>query len=152
MSQVAGSNPALINFSLKSNFKCTCNVHYMDANQTALKRENSQYEVNKVFTLQKQAGSRKKRCLPKIVQKGQRQGFKKKTWKSMNHPEILFHLMFFIVMLNIYKKSCVRQLSSGTWVIPPGWGTICDGVNYYVRKCTIYYPWLQVHSHSCSSN
>ena len=28
------------------------------------------------------------------------------------------------------------------WVIPPGWGTICDGVNCYIRKCTIYYPWL----------
>ena len=27
-------------------------------------------------------------------------------------------------------------------VIPPGWGTICDGVNCYIRKCTIYYPWL----------
>ena len=26
------------------------------------------------------------------------------------------------------------------WVIPPGWGTICDGVNCYIRKCTIYYP------------
>ena len=23
------------------------------------------------------------------------------------------------------------------WVIPPGWGTICDGVNSYIRKCTI---------------
>ena len=22
-------------------------------------------------------------------------------------------------------------------VIPPGWGTICDGVNCYIRKCTI---------------
>ena len=28
------------------------------------------------------------------------------------------------------------------WVIPPGWGTICDGVNCYIHKCTIYYPWL----------
>ena len=30
------------------------------------------------------------------------------------------------------------------WVIPPGWGTICDGVICYIRKCTIYmyYPWL----------
>ena len=28
------------------------------------------------------------------------------------------------------------------WVIPPGWGTICDGVTCYIRKCTIYYPWL----------
>ena len=27
-----------------------------------------------------------------------------------------------------------------TWVIPIGRGTICDGVNYYIRKCTIYYP------------
>ena len=27
-------------------------------------------------------------------------------------------------------------------VIPPGWDTICDGVNCYIRKCTIYYPWL----------
>ena len=23
-----------------------------------------------------------------------------------------------------------------------GWGTICDGVSCYIRKCTIYYPWL----------
>ena len=22
------------------------------------------------------------------------------------------------------------------------WGTICDGVNCYIRKCTIYYHWL----------
>ena len=22
------------------------------------------------------------------------------------------------------------------------WGMICDGVNCYIRKCTIYYPWL----------
>ena len=29
-----------------------------------------------------------------------------------------------------------------TSVIPPGWGMICDGVNCYIRKCTIYYPWL----------
>ena len=30
------------------------------------------------------------------------------------------------------------------WVIPLGWGTICAGVNCYIRKCTIcmYYPWL----------
>ena len=28
------------------------------------------------------------------------------------------------------------------WVIPPGWGTICDGVNCYIRQCTIYHPWL----------
>ena len=28
------------------------------------------------------------------------------------------------------------------WFIPPGWGTICDGVNCYIRKCTMYYPWL----------
>ena len=28
------------------------------------------------------------------------------------------------------------------WVIPPGWHMICDGVNCYIRKCTIYYPWL----------
>ena len=25
-------------------------------------------------------------------------------------------------------------------VIPLGWGSICDGVNCYIRKCTIYYP------------
>ena len=28
------------------------------------------------------------------------------------------------------------------WVIPPRWGTICDGVNCYIRKYTIYYPSL----------
>ena len=28
------------------------------------------------------------------------------------------------------------------WAIPPGQGTICDGVNCYICKCTIYYPWL----------
>ena len=28
------------------------------------------------------------------------------------------------------------------WVIQPGWGMICDGVNCYICKCTIYYPWL----------
>ena len=26
-------------------------------------------------------------------------------------------------------------------VIPPGWGTICDGVNCYICKWAIYYPW-----------
>ena len=28
------------------------------------------------------------------------------------------------------------------WAIPPGWDTICEGVNCYICKCTIYYPWL----------
>ena len=31
-------------------------------------------------------------------------------------------------------------LEEGIWVIPPRWGMICDGVNCYIRKCTIYYP------------
>ena len=35
-----------------------------------------------------------------------------------------------------------RKENKLNWVIPPGWDTICDGVNCYIRKCTIYYPWL----------
>ena len=35
-----------------------------------------------------------------------------------------------------YKGTDVYSIG----VIPPGRGTICDGVNCYIRKCTIYYP------------
>ena len=34
----------------------------------------------------------------------------------------------------------IKNVHLYAWVIPPGWATICDGVNCYIRKCTIYYP------------
>ena len=45
-------------------------------------------------------------------------------------PDILCSIRFFLALFRIQPS--------------PGWGTICDGVNcyMYIRKCTIYYPWL----------
>ena len=54
----------------------------------------------------------------------------------------------FAVLWSLARPACIAQigllLHTGIWVIPPGWGTICDGVNCYIGKCTIYmyYPWL----------
>ena len=41
-----------------------------------------------------------------------------------------------------FQIDSIFALHQRIWVIPQGWGTICDGVNCYIRKCTIYYPWL----------
>ena len=35
---------------------------------------------------------------------------------------------------------CIRLIAINIWVAPPGWGMICDCINCYIRKCTIYYP------------
>ena len=46
-----------------------------------------------------------------------------------------------IVHLRGYKNiGIVIFVYFHIWVISPGWGTICDGVKCYIRKCTIYYP------------
>ena len=51
------------------------------------------------------------------------------------------HSGFFLHLVKMASNfsGCFRV---GLWVIPPGWGMICDGVNCYIHKCTIYYPWL----------
>ena len=39
-------------------------------------------------------------------------------------------------------------LNDNNWVIPPGWGTLCDGVPCYIRK---FYCLLFLHYHRVKS-
>ena len=70
-----------------------------------------------------------------------------KTWAPIVMLQVEFMIHFFktrrLKRADVFKnKKIVNMYSKCMWVIPPGWGTICDGVNCYICKCTIYYPWL----------
>ena len=45
-----------------------------------------------------------------------------------------------VLNLHDYALDSVKMYIYGSF--HQVWGTICDGVNCYIRKCTIYYPWL----------
>ena len=55
-------------------------------------------------------------------------------------PMGIFESGHFSTVSNGLSVGGVKGNTVCTWVIPPGWGTICDGVTCYIRKCTIYYP------------
>ena len=52
-----------------------------------------------------------------------------------------YHTVLYLVVLTS------SQARMYMWVIPPGWGAICDGVNCYIRKCSVV---LQIRMKSVS--
>ena len=51
------------------------------------------------------------------------------NWSIRVHSEIPYRI---IATIHLHVYGSFHQVG----------GTICDGVNCYIRKCTIYYPWL----------
>ena len=54
---------------------------------------------------------------------------------------------WYAIQAKLFTSGTVQEyrnvlFTQNLWVIPPGWGKICDGVNCYIHKCTICYPWL----------